>query len=155
MHIARLLTVSPSMHCARGVPGPGGHGIPACTEADPARLWTDRHLWKHNLRKLRLRAVKIAYLPQIPQLFIRCLPSLPQNLEILCGRDTWLYQIPFLLPYGLHQPPPPNTTTTNLNFSWRTLRSLWLWTRRLPSRSFCLQDHIQWYYNWHQIFWHL
>ena len=27
---------------------------------DPPPLWTDRHLWKHNLRKLRLRAVKRA-----------------------------------------------------------------------------------------------
>ena len=25
----------------------------------PPPLWTDRHLWKHNLRKLRLRAVVI------------------------------------------------------------------------------------------------
>ena len=54
MHTARLLTVSPSMHCAGGdggwclLPGvgvsaPGGGvlggrgGIPACTEADPPR----------------------------------------------------------------------------------------------------------------------
>ena len=41
---------------------------------------------------------KIAYLPQILQLLIKCLPSLPQNLEILCGLDTWLY---------LRQPPSP------------------------------------------------
>ena len=48
MHTARLLTISPSMHCAGGVllgvcsqgvsasggSAPGG-GIPACTEADP------------------------------------------------------------------------------------------------------------------------
>ena len=46
MHTARLLTVSPSMHCARGcVAGvyqvPGG-GIPACTEAEPPPPpWTE------------------------------------------------------------------------------------------------------------------
>ena len=45
MHTARLLTVTPSMHCAggspcqgglpcRGIALPGG-GIPVCTEADP------------------------------------------------------------------------------------------------------------------------
>ena len=28
----------------------------------PPSLWTDRHLWKHNLRKLHLRAVKILVL---------------------------------------------------------------------------------------------
>ena len=28
--------------------------------ARPHPLWTDRHLWKHNLRKLRLRAVNMA-----------------------------------------------------------------------------------------------
>ena len=33
--------------------------IPACNGADPP--WTDRHLWKHNLRNLRLRTVKIVY----------------------------------------------------------------------------------------------
>ena len=46
MHTARSLTVSPSMLCSGGVPGPGGDawsrgvsgqggGIQACTEADP------------------------------------------------------------------------------------------------------------------------
>ena len=35
--------------------GPRGC-IPACNGADTSP-WTDRHLWKHNLRKLRLRAV--------------------------------------------------------------------------------------------------
>ena len=66
MHTARSLTVSPSMLCSRGVPGPGevpawlggvwswggawsqgggaclvlGSGIPVCTEADPP-LWTE------------------------------------------------------------------------------------------------------------------
>ena len=47
MHTARLLTVSPSMHCAgggcllRGMPGLGGGGIPACTEADTPSPWTE------------------------------------------------------------------------------------------------------------------
>ena len=37
---------------------PGCVCIPACNGADtPPPQWTDRHLWKHNLRKLRLRAV--------------------------------------------------------------------------------------------------
>ena len=72
MRTARLLTVSqhalhrrgclPSRYLSRGVSTqggwclPGGGGIPACNGAEPP-LWTDRHLWKHNLRKLRLRAV--------------------------------------------------------------------------------------------------
>ena len=47
----------------RGCACPGGAcpggclpSIP-CNGADPPPPWTDRHLWKHNLRKLRLRAV--------------------------------------------------------------------------------------------------
>ena len=36
MRTARLLAVSPSMHCSwGGMSPPGGCGIPACTEADP------------------------------------------------------------------------------------------------------------------------
>ena len=63
----------PGMYLSGGVPEWGGYlpgkctcqGIPAwgctclggaCPGTPP---WTDRHLWKHNLRKLRLRAVKI------------------------------------------------------------------------------------------------
>ena len=53
MRTARLLPVSPSMHCAGGVSTPGGcllpggsalgRGIPACTEADPSgNRMTDR-----------------------------------------------------------------------------------------------------------------
>ena len=50
--------------CPGGVPAPGcvpaqGVSIPACIGADSPPLWTDKHLWKNNLRKLRLRAVKI------------------------------------------------------------------------------------------------
>ena len=61
-----------------GVPGPGGSakrrgllqrgllqvgGIPACTEADPpVDRMTDRQVLKHNLRKLRLWAVKMQFL---------------------------------------------------------------------------------------------
>ena len=54
----------PSMHYAEGGVCPGGclplvpgKCIPACNGADTP-LWTDTHLSKHNLRKLRLRAVK-------------------------------------------------------------------------------------------------
>ena len=61
----------PSMHC-RGecLPGgicPGGVYPGGCLprgyvypsmQWDRPLLWTDRHLWKHNLRKLRLRVVK-------------------------------------------------------------------------------------------------
>ena len=84
MRTVRLLTVSqhalgrgvyPSMHWAGGVCIPACNGQSMCLsqhalprgggvtntpslgpEADTP-LWTDRHLWKHNLRKLRLRAV--------------------------------------------------------------------------------------------------
>ena len=80
MHTARLLTVSqhalgrgvyPSIHWVGGVsqhalgrrgvcPGwVSAHGgiCPEGCVADTPPPWTDRHLWKHNLRKLRLRAV--------------------------------------------------------------------------------------------------
>ena len=53
--------------CPGGVPARGGGtcpvGVPAggCVSQHALGLtpplWTDRHLWKHNLRKLRLRAV--------------------------------------------------------------------------------------------------
>ena len=55
----------------RGCTCPGGLYLPrgctclggACPRGVPAQvlppLWTDRHLWKHNLRKLHLRAVNI------------------------------------------------------------------------------------------------
>ena len=45
----------------RGCTCPGGYllgGVPAWgVPAQVPPLWTDRHLWKHNLRKLCLRAV--------------------------------------------------------------------------------------------------
>ena len=85
---ARLLPVSPSMHCAGGVSAPGGvcsgsggvcsgggfclaGCIPACTEADALLVnrMTDR-CKKHNLRKLRLRAlISISF--QLCNLFAR------------------------------------------------------------------------------------
>ena len=37
---------------AQGVSAPGGYPSMQCGRPT---LWTDRHLWKHNLRKLRLR----------------------------------------------------------------------------------------------------
>ena len=40
-----------------GVSAPGGEYLPRGCMADTP-LWTVRHLWKHNLRKLRLRSVK-------------------------------------------------------------------------------------------------
>ena len=73
----------PSMHCGRGGTRPRGVYLPGrylpwgvylpqdgtcqggctCLGGVPAQvlplLWTDRHLWKHNLRKLHLRAVKM------------------------------------------------------------------------------------------------
>ena len=66
MRTARLLPVSPSMHCAGecllprgcllwGLSAPGGGCTPAWTEADTPP-WTERPT-KHNLRKLRLSAV--------------------------------------------------------------------------------------------------
>ena len=52
----------PSMHCPAGCfPGgvcPGSVCIQACNGADTP-LWTGWNLWKHNLRKLCLRVVKI------------------------------------------------------------------------------------------------
>ena len=76
MHTARSLTVSPSMHCSVGgawsrgclLPGAGGgesafywgvSGPRGCTEADPPVDRMTDTCKKHNLRKLRLRAVKI------------------------------------------------------------------------------------------------
>ena len=41
-----------------GVSAWGVWGVCLGCMADIPPLWTDRHLWKHNLRKLRLRAVK-------------------------------------------------------------------------------------------------
>ena len=43
--------------------GRGGMCIPPCNGADTPPPWTDRHLSKYNLRKFRLRAVKIAIVP--------------------------------------------------------------------------------------------
>ena len=42
----------------QGVSAQGGVSQHAMGQT-PLPLWTDRHLWKHNLRKLRLRAVII------------------------------------------------------------------------------------------------
>ena len=78
MYTARLLAVSPSMHCAGGVPAPGGVpalggcllggclvggcGIPACTEADPPSLNRITHSCKNiTFPQLRLRVVKILW----------------------------------------------------------------------------------------------
>ena len=47
-------TETPWMQIPRTVPFPGMETPLTETKAP---LWTDRHLWKHNLRKLRLRAV--------------------------------------------------------------------------------------------------
>ena len=70
--------VYPSMHWAGGcldIPKGGGGclpiGVSVCgrhpsphlgPKADMPLLWTDRHLWKHYHRRLRLRAVKITVL---------------------------------------------------------------------------------------------
>ena len=71
--------VPPSMHCAGGVSALGvgvsaqgvlplvlggylfSRGVHASMQwgRPPPPMWTDRYLWKQNLRKLRLRAVKI------------------------------------------------------------------------------------------------
>ena len=41
MHTARLLTVSPSMHCAGGMPGPGVPGSGGCLVGGGGHLlWT-------------------------------------------------------------------------------------------------------------------
>ena len=97
MRTARLLTVSqhalhrrgclPRGYLSRGVSTqggwclPGGGGIPACNGAKTP-LWTDRHLWKHNIRKLRLQAVtNLKPCSKCAQL----IQSLPQQLPVtLC-----------------------------------------------------------------------
>ena len=50
---SRLLGRGCLLQCMLGYTSPGPGPGP------PLHLWTDRHLWKHNLRKLRLRAVKM------------------------------------------------------------------------------------------------
>ena len=86
----------PSMHCAgvsaRGVSAQGvsaqggclprgsrgclpGRCIPACNGADTP-LWTDRYLWKHNLRKLHLRAIKT-----MPSKDYQCIKIKPDNFS--------------------------------------------------------------------------
>ena len=60
--------------CAWGACVPGGVCMPGgnmcdwgtCMPSTPP-LWTDRHLWKHNLCKFRLRAVKITPQCTAPQ----------------------------------------------------------------------------------------
>ena len=63
MRTARLLPVSPTMHCS----GEGGYLLPG-TGVYPSMHWgrhppvnrmTDRQVYKYNLRKLRLQTVKI------------------------------------------------------------------------------------------------
>ena len=50
-------TYAPCHLCPPAMHTPLPH-MPPC-HACPLSMWTDRHLWKHNLHKLRLRAVKI------------------------------------------------------------------------------------------------
>ena len=60
MHIPPSHTCPPAMHapCHACPPHPH-HTCPPYPHPPPHTdtQWTDRHLWKHNLRKLRLRAV--------------------------------------------------------------------------------------------------
>ena len=51
----------------------------------PPPLWTDRHLWKHNLRKLRLGAVTIQKMPEAdPELQVEgCQPCRRDGNPIL------------------------------------------------------------------------
>ena len=106
MRTAHLLPVSPSMHCAEGVvcfrgcllPGVcllwegvcswGGVCSGACLLSGvyPSMQWsrhlpwTDRHLWKHNLCKLRLLAVINTWQKCIP---VGCIP--PASMVISTG----------------------------------------------------------------------
>ena len=66
MRTARLLPVSPNMHCVgeSALPGGGvslpGAGIPACNGADPSPTMNtilDTRLWKYYLAPTSLRAV--------------------------------------------------------------------------------------------------
>ena len=61
MHTTCLLPISPSMHCRgmcapRGVSAPKGV-YPSMQWGRHCPPWTDKHLWKHNLRKFCLPAV--------------------------------------------------------------------------------------------------
>ena len=100
MHTARLLTVSPSMHCAGGVSLPGGSpcwggalpgglpcqgGIPACTETDPPPC--GQNSWHVTeilpCPKLCLRAVikemGRCYDTKSPKTFFLLLPKTPDS----------------------------------------------------------------------------
>ena len=92
MHTARLLTVSPSMHCARGggcllwgvcswgclLPGGGGGGgISACTDADtppPVNRILDTRYWKYYLAGGKY------YIAVTPQMLFNAIVC---NLEIV------------------------------------------------------------------------
>ena len=76
----------------RTPPPPTMHAFP------PPRttpLWTDTHLWKHNLRKLCLRAVKILAMPMSVTRW-RCFSpwGLPRHKYILVKKD---FSLKFLL----------------------------------------------------------
>ena len=52
--------------CPPATHAPGTYARPLpCTPPTMQPLWTDRYLWKHNLRKLRLWAVKVAEFPKL------------------------------------------------------------------------------------------
>ena len=58
MRTARFLTVSQHALWLGGVPAQGVY-LPGGVPAQVLPPWTERHLWKHNLRKFCWRVVKI------------------------------------------------------------------------------------------------
>ena len=100
MHIARLLTVSPSMHCVRGVfargrggwcpaqgaSAPGGWTIPACTEADPPVNRITDSCKNITSPQLRLRAV--INTRRISVVYLLLSRSCWRRLDVLTGSGS-------------------------------------------------------------------
>ena len=162
MHTARLLPLSPSMHCPpRGwgvsatqgeclLPGevsatgvgclllgwcllprgcllPGGcllwGCIPACNGADtPPPLRTDRHLWKHNLRKGGFPGVVNSSLWK-------------KNDHQLCFVHTWYLH--------LRQHHHRHQSLTLHEWWYKQKRIEWVWTHSLHQRLCCYWHNVK------------
>ena len=90
VYLPRGVCTYPGGVPAQGVYLPREGGVPArgvylARGVSATPLWTDRHLWKHNLRKLRLREVKIAK-------WVCAVPHSPKfdhqfSVEYVCLKD--------------------------------------------------------------------
>ena len=83
MHSARLLTVSPSMHCARGGGLLAGGGV--CLPCEQ----NHRRLWKYNLAPTSLRAVKIAGYMRLGRLCSELDTNLSNSVWTLNLKQRW------------------------------------------------------------------